>query len=80
MSVEKKRMVFAAMAPDVGSGHDSLGGHWYQCPNGHPYTIGECGGAMQASKCPECGAVVGGGGHQLAANNSVAQDYARMQG
>ncbi|CAG8826678.1 771_t:CDS:2, partial [Gigaspora rosea] len=18
-------------------------GHWYQCPNGHPYTIGECG-------------------------------------
>ncbi|CAG8508580.1 12330_t:CDS:10 [Dentiscutata erythropus] len=25
-------------------------GHWYQCPNGHPYTIGECGGAMQASR------------------------------
>ncbi|CAG8471028.1 5060_t:CDS:10 [Dentiscutata erythropus] len=25
-------------------------GHWYQCPNGHPYTIGECGGAMEASR------------------------------
>ena len=22
-------------------------GHWYMCPNGHPYAIGECGGAMQ---------------------------------
>ena len=22
-------------------------GHWYQCPNGHVYAIGECGGAMQ---------------------------------
>jgi len=20
-------------------------GHWYECPNGHPYVIGECGGA-----------------------------------
>ena len=23
-------------------------GHWYTCPNGHVYAIGECGGAMQA--------------------------------
>ena len=22
-------------------------GHWYVCPNGHPYIIGDCGGAMQ---------------------------------
>ena len=22
-------------------------GHWYTCPNGHVYAIGECGGAMQ---------------------------------
>ena len=20
-------------------------GHWYMCPNGHPYVIGDCGGA-----------------------------------
>ncbi|RAK84441.1 NF-X1 finger and helicase domain protein [Aspergillus costaricaensis CBS 115574] len=39
-------------------------GHWYYCPNGHPFTIGECGGAMQVSTCPECGAPVGGQGHQ----------------
>lgn len=29
-------------------------GHWYECPNGHPYVIGECGGAMEKTKCPEC--------------------------
>ena len=27
-------------------------GHWYKCPNGHFYCIGECGGAMMTSKCP----------------------------
>ena len=35
-------------------------GHWYECPNGHPYVIGECGGAMQKSVCPECKAEIGG--------------------
>ncbi|KAJ6161005.1 hypothetical protein N7470_004401 [Penicillium chermesinum] len=34
-------------------------GHWYYCANGHPFTIGECGGAMEVSTCPECGAPVG---------------------
>lgn len=29
-------------------------GHWFECPNGHPYAIDECGGAMQRSTCPEC--------------------------
>ncbi|CAH1114893.1 unnamed protein product [Psylliodes chrysocephalus] len=24
-------------------------GHWYKCSNGHPYAIGECGGAMEIS-------------------------------
>ncbi|OKO98819.1 NFX1-type zinc finger-containing protein 1 [Penicillium subrubescens] len=35
-------------------------GHWYYCRNGHPFTTGECGGAMQLAACPECGAPVGG--------------------
>lgn len=34
-------------------------GHWFKCPNGHPYAIGECGGAMETSKCNECGADIG---------------------
>ena len=49
-------------------------GHWYKCPNGHVYCIGECGGAMQASKCPECGTVIGGGNHTLAAGNVHAPE------
>ena len=43
--------------------------HWYQCPNGHPYFIGECGGAMQTSRCIECGETVGGRGHSLHRTN-----------
>ena len=41
------------------------GGHWYECPNGHPYAIGECGGAMEKSVCPECKAEIGGLNHNL---------------
>ena len=39
-------------------------GHWFECENGHPYVIGECGGAVQERKC-SCGAPIGGGGHRL---------------
>ena len=46
-------------------------GHWYKCPNGHPYSIGECGGANQQSTCPECGEAIGGKNHRLAEGNQV---------
>jgi len=51
-------------------------GHWYECPNGHPYVITECGGAMVQSKC-HCGATIGGGSHRLRGDNRVAT---RMDG
>jgi hypothetical protein len=41
---------------------DAMGmqqGHWYKCPNGHIYVITDCGGAMEESKCNECGALIG---------------------
>lgn len=44
-------------------------GSWHECPNGHRYLIGECGGAMEQSKCPDCNAAVGGGSHTLLASN-----------
>lgn len=47
-------------------------GHWYECPNGHPYVIGDCGGAMEKSKCPECESQIGGGSHQLAKGNNIS--------
>ena len=47
-------------------------GHWFKCPNGHIYAIGDCGGAMQESFCIECKAPIGGGRHSLRADNALA--------
>lgn len=57
------------------SGYDygtSWSAHWYECPNGHPYMIGDCGGATQESRCPECQAPIGGSGHILNSTNRQA--------
>ncbi|XP_067652457.1 NFX1-type zinc finger-containing protein 1-like [Haliotis asinina] len=49
-------------------------GHWYKCKRGHVYAIGECGGAMQEGKCPECSETIGGSRHQLREDNSLATE------
>lgn len=49
-------------------------GHWFKCPNGHPYAIADCGGAMERSKCPVCKAVIGGESHRLVAGNTLASE------
>jgi len=49
-------------------------GHWFKCPNGHYYCIGECGGAMEQAKCPECKAVIGGTSHRLTTGNEHAPE------
>ncbi|NWI90883.1 ZNFX1 protein, partial [Pitta sordida] len=49
-------------------------GHWFKCKNGHIYVIGECGGAMETSKCPECHEVIGGTNHTLDSTNSLAPE------
>ena len=48
-------------------------GHWYKCPNGHIYAIGDCGGAMEERRCPDCDAIIGGTRHTLVRGNQVAQ-------
>ncbi|KAK0199718.1 hypothetical protein DFS33DRAFT_1398406 [Desarmillaria ectypa] len=50
-------------------------GHFYNCINGHTFVITECGGAMEASRCPECRAPVGGGNHNLDSSNTRAREY-----
>ena len=50
-------------------------GHWNKCPNGHYYVIGECGGAMEESKCPDCGSKIGGHDHKLLADNKFAKEF-----
>jgi len=49
----------------------TLGTKWYKCPNGHLYTVGECGRPMERSKCPECGKRIGGQDHVPEMNNQV---------
>jgi hypothetical protein len=71
MTIDALREVMRAVR-DV-DGYDyggSASAHWYECPNGHPYFIGDCGGAMQMARCLECRAPIGGRSHQLAAGNT----------
>ena len=48
ISEVEKRQVVAAMG--------EAKGHWYSCPNGHVYNIGDCGGATVVANCPDCNA------------------------
>eukprot|EP00427_Karlodinium_veneficum_P018125 CAMPEP_0169150294 /NCGR_PEP_ID=MMETSP1015-20121227/50089_1 /TAXON_ID=342587 /ORGANISM="Karlodinium micrum, Strain CCMP2283" /LENGTH=165 /DNA_ID=CAMNT_0009219383 /DNA_START=388 /DNA_END=885 /DNA_ORIENTATION=- len=73
ITLEERRAVDSAMRSE-GS---LAGGHWYACPRGHPYYIGECGGAMQLSVCPEpgCGLQIGGGSHRLVDGNQYLSNF-----
>ncbi|KAG8955989.1 hypothetical protein FRC04_006438 [Tulasnella sp. 424] len=81
LSDEEKRQIIQALAQ--GNNRElpiATRGHFYRCRNGHPYVIGECGGAMQRSRCPECGETIGGGDHTLDASNSRATDFESLAG
>ncbi|KAF2974844.1 hypothetical protein EK904_013645 [Melospiza melodia maxima] len=43
---------------------DMHGLHWYECPNGHFSTVGECGLPMETSRCPDCNVPIGGTDHK----------------
>lgn len=36
---------------------------WYECSNGHKYSVGECTMPMQTANCPSCGVKIGGNNH-----------------
>ncbi|KAG7441487.1 uncharacterized protein BT62DRAFT_982762 [Guyanagaster necrorhizus] len=76
MSLQEKQDIVQAL----GFSHR---GHFYNCINGHTFVITECGGAMEASQCPECRAPIGGGNHRLDSSNTRAREYediSRQQG
>jgi hypothetical protein len=50
----------------------------YTCERGHPYVIGDCGGAMEVATCLECGARIGGTHHALDPTNRNAVDFDRL--
>ncbi|RNA18389.1 NFX1-type zinc finger-containing 1 [Brachionus plicatilis] len=66
LSKEEKSMIVKAIGLSPG--------HWYKCPNGHVYCIGECGGAMEKTKCPDCNAEIGGFNHQIVTGNQLASE------
>ncbi|XP_072540909.1 NFX1-type zinc finger-containing protein 1 [Salminus brasiliensis] len=66
ISDDERKMIVRAMNLSLG--------HWYKCPNGHVYAIGDCGGAMVSRKCPNCNATIGGANHTLTAGNAVATE------
>lgn len=41
---------------------------------GHIYAIGDCGGANQVSRCPDCKSDIGGTNHQLREGNQLARE------
>ncbi|KAI0043384.1 hypothetical protein FA95DRAFT_405685 [Auriscalpium vulgare] len=55
-------------------------GHFYNCQNGHTFVITECGGAMEASRCPECGAPIGGTHHNINSSNTRAMEFEELAG
>jgi len=73
VSLDEQMSVIKAFKQEFG-----YGGHYYTCPNGHIYVIADCGGANQVSQCPECGAQVGGSGHNLLSGNRRAEDMERL--
>ncbi|KAL0244160.1 hypothetical protein GEMRC1_008245 [Eukaryota sp. GEM-RC1] len=70
--VEKEKKALAGVFKALHSefGHAQSFGRFYLCPNGHPYVIGNCGGAVMTATCSECGAQIGGGSHVLLSTNS----------
>lgn len=80
VSTDELRTIYEAMSREF------LGtGHWYNCANGHPFTVGECGMPMEEARCPECEAPVGGMSHvpaqgvQRADNiEDIAHEFGRM--
>ncbi|KAJ3510084.1 hypothetical protein NMY22_g16083 [Coprinellus aureogranulatus] len=68
VSLEEKLAIVRAM--DFG-----YTGHWYNCPNGHTFVIGECGGAMEEARCPDCGETIGGRNHSLNPTNRRADEF-----
>lgn len=58
VTAEELRQVYMASMGEL-----SGTGHWYTCPNGHPFTINNCGMAMEEAPCPECGERIGGRNH-----------------
>jgi hypothetical protein len=72
----EKSQIISAMNNETRQGpHNIVGGRWFVCPNNHPYYIGDCGGATEVSKCPECDASIGGTQHKVVETNRFFGEF-----
>ncbi|KAI9148303.1 N-terminal binuclear Zn cluster-containing protein [Paramyrothecium foliicola] len=67
------RAVYQAMAQEF-----SGTGHWYTCERRQPFTIGECGMAMEQARCRECGLPVVGSNHRAADGVRIAEEIEEL--
>ncbi|CAE6473834.1 unnamed protein product [Rhizoctonia solani] len=74
ISKEERSMILQALTQAAGRSIFSPI-QFYQCPNLHPYVVGESGSPTQSGICPECGAQIGGRGYILAPGNSYIKDF-----
>lgn len=72
----EKTQIINAMNDETRHGvHNMVGGRWFVCQNKHPYFVGDCGGATQISKCPECDAPIGGTQHKVVESNRFYGEF-----
>lgn len=78
---EKRQVVAAMLAADASLANVGYGGqgHWNRCTRcGYVYVITDCGGAVEATRCPGCNGTIGGAHHRLAEGNEAAIEYFRL--
>jgi hypothetical protein len=77
LSEEERRQIINAMNEETRTTdfNSMVGGRWFVCPNKHPYYIGNCGGATQISKCPDCSATIGGTQHRVVSTNKFHGEF-----
>ncbi|GAA5798465.1 hypothetical protein HPULCUR_003869 [Helicostylum pulchrum] len=76
LSYNEKTEIINAMNNETRQGrHNLVGGRWFVCKNQHPYFVGDCGGATEISKCPECDAPIGGTDHRVAESNRFYGEF-----
>ncbi|CEG78950.1 hypothetical protein RMATCC62417_13481 [Rhizopus microsporus] len=76
LTPQEKNQIICAMNEETKSGmFNIVGGRWFVCPNKHPYFVGDCGGATEVSRCPECNAPIGGTQHRVIESNRFYGEF-----
>lgn len=76
LTPQEKNQIIRAMNEEIKSGiFNIVGGRWFVCPNKHPYFVGDCGGATEVSRCPECNAPIGGTQHRVIESNRFYGEF-----